>query len=298
MPLHPDAVIVGDLADPHVAAVVGAAQSRGSRTAVFDAASLASQPWDWKNGQFRLAGAALSGRGWIRRLHPADWQTGTRLGSLEAAEATAWLQMLAGVVRSAEVVWLTPLDPAVAAENKLVQDVVARRVGVAVPGTTIATRAPTTDCVVKPLGPGHFVDATGAPWAVPALRVTPEMRTALPSAPFLWQEPLSAVRHLRIVTVGSRAWCAALDAEDLPLDWRRDEDAHFSFQVISHVDAAHDAVRMAGAMGVGYSSQDWLETAHGLYFLDLNPSGQWLFLPGRIADQVTHALADWLMDAS
>jgi hypothetical protein len=50
---------------------------------------------------------------------------------------------------------------------------------------------------------------------------------------------------------------------------------------------------LSAALGVGYSSQDWIEDVDGAhYFLDLNPGGQWLFLP--FADEVTAAIADWL----
>lgn len=49
-------------------------------------------------------------------------------------------------------------------------------------------------------------------------------------------------------------------------------------------------------MNVGYSSQDWVETGAGKYFLDLNPSGQWLFLPAPVSVEVTNALAAWLAE--
>lgn len=287
-------MIIGDDADPHVAAVVQACKQLGSAPVVCDAVSLARQQWEWRDGEFRLDGAELQGRGWIRRLHPADWQTGTLIGSREAAEATAWLQLLAGAVRSADVRWLTPLDVVVAAESKVLQDAVAHRAGVRVPQTVVATSAPDGECVVKPIGPGHFVDADGTPWAVPTSRVTSALRAAAPTAPFLFQEALVAQRHLRVVTVGDRAWCAALDAEGRPLDWRSDDATHIAFRAVTDADAARAGLEMATAMQVGYSSQDWIETFDDLFFLDLNPSGQWLFLPEPIGGEVTTALADWL----
>jgi hypothetical protein len=54
------------------------------------------------------------------------------------------------------------------------------------------------------------------------------------------------------------------------------------------------ALGLAVSLGLGFSSQDWVETADGYWFLDLNPSGQWLFLPELVAHPVTSAVAAWL----
>ena len=51
----------------------------------------------------------------------------------------------------------------------------------------------------------------------------------------------------------------------------------------------------AEQLGVGYSAQDWIQDADGTWwFVDLNPAGQWLFLPNKVAEQVTAAIASLL----
>ena len=54
------------------------------------------------------------------------------------------------------------------------------------------------------------------------------------------------------------------------------------------------AVALARALGVGYSSQDWLVRGEDRLFIDLNPGGQWLFLPDAVAQPVTEAIAGFL----
>jgi hypothetical protein len=109
------------------------------------------------------------------------------------------------------------------------------------------------------------------------------------------QEALDADRHLRIVTVGGRSWECELPATDLPVDWRRDSTAHESFVRCAEPEVGRDAIRLAQAMGVGYSSQDWIVADGVAYFVDLNPAGQWLFLPDEVASEVTCAIGTWLM---
>ena len=117
----------------------------------------------------------------------------------------------------------------------------------------------------------------------------------LPGAPFLIQERLAARRHLRVVTVGERAWSFALDADGLPLDWRQEPQAHFSWCPARLPEVEGSALTLARAMDAGYSSQDWIETGDGWFFLDLNPGGQWLFLPEPHSSEITTAISSFLL---
>jgi hypothetical protein len=151
--------------------------------------------------------------------------------------------------------------------------------------------------VAKPLGPGQFEDPDGQPQVVFAKDLTRGAREldALGGAPFLLQELVEAEQHLRIVTVADRAWVCALEARNLPLDWRREDRAHDAFEPSAgRADVAAAAVELARKIGVRYTSQDWLVTGGDTYFLDLNPGGQWLFLPEPISSEVSAAIAGWL----
>ena len=101
---------------------------------------------------------------------------------------------------------------------------------------------------------------------------------------------------MRVVSVRDQVWAAGLDADQLPLDWRESEAAHASFEVIATPKAvSRGALAVNRALGLSYSSQDWILTAPGKCFLiDVNPGGQWLFLPELIATEVASAIARWL----
>jgi hypothetical protein len=55
-------------------------------------------------------------------------------------------------------------------------------------------------------------------------------------------------------------------------------------------------VTLATTLRAGFTSQDWIVDDAGPAFLDLNPGGQWLFLPHEVSAPATAALADWLRD--
>jgi hypothetical protein len=103
-----------------------------------------------------------------------------------------------------------------------------------------------------------------------------------------------AERHLRVVTVNKRVWACELKAGALPLDWRKDEDAHHSFVPTHDEGVESSALAIAAAASLGYSSQDWIIQSGTAYFVDLNPAGQWLFLPEPVASEVSVEIASWL----
>lgn len=212
------------------------------------------------------------------------------------------MSALAAVARDPRINWLTPLDALGGAENKPVQYRAAEKAGVPVPEwivTTDPSHVPKSGAwVSKPLGPGSFIDEDGNGWIVPTERVDLDHPETITAVPFLLQRFVEATAHARVVTVGDESWSAILPAGDLPLDWRLSIGGHYGFTpepvpeyVLGHARAA------AVSNGVRYSAQDWIRDAdHRWWFIDLNPAGQWLFLPDPVATGITGAIAEFLQD--
>jgi glutathione synthase/RimK-type ligase-like ATP-grasp enzyme len=252
-----------------------------------------------RGSRVELAGA----RGWIRRLAPEGWREEPVKGSHGDVARGAWVQALAAALSQSAADWLTELRDVFDAEDKLRQYGAAGRLGIEVPKAVVTTDARLlpddlgSRIVVKPLGLGHYIEEGGEARVVHATAMdrSDSRLRHLQGAPFICQREVQARWHLRVVTVADRAWCCELDARDAPLDWRAAEHTHGAFVPVDRTSTCRDAVRLARAMRVGYSSQDWIVDADGqASFIDLNPAGQWLFLPDQVATAVTHAIADWL----
>ena len=297
-------IVLGDRADSHALAVIEALERNGTRPAVFDSASLPLGGWRWADGELEVDNNGrwvTPRRGWVRRVAPPDWNRGLALGSAEAAEASARLALLTAL-SSTQIQWLTPYWIIASAENKLVQHRTARALGLPTPRTVVCASIADLPSdfpdrfIVKPLGVGEFM-AGDTPHALHAQVLDREDHrlSLLNRAPFILQERIDATAHLRIVTVGTRTWSARLPADGLPVDWRASSAAHSGWS--QHEDAAVElaATALASAIGTGYSSQDWIVSGTGEHwFIDLNPAGQWLFLPEAIGGAVTSAIAEWL----
>lgn len=306
------AIVVGDTLDPHVAAVIEQMPTAGLVVVDAERASEGiahldeSGTWliDLTGARCRVeAGTPVCG--WVRRLAPAGWDRGIVLGCHDSAVLAARLTLLASVLREPAVAWLTTVDDLFAAENKIVQYRRAIDEGIRVPDFVVARDAAELSerlgdpFVLKPLGPGNFVNDDGQQQVVfvQAVRASDIDAVDLLQAPFLAQRLVRAECHLRVVTVGERSWVAELDATDLPMDWRAFGPAHRSFQATSQwSEVEHGAVKLASALSVGFTSQDWIVDVDGPAFLDLNPAGQWLFLPEKVARPATAELSHWLQE--
>lgn len=305
-------VVVGDGRDEHAAAVT--ALLPPNTWVAFDAASLAHQRYLLRHGELWMdrhpdaAGDLVrlgpGCRGWLRRFAPPDWQRGVVLDSRDAVVKTAWLTLLTGFARTSRITWLTQLDQLNRAEGKLTQYDAAAQLGIPVPEAFVTSDPALLRehlgprLVIKPLGPGHFVGEDGAGRVVFATEVLSDapFLECLAGAPFLAQRLVDARTHLRVVTVEQDVWACGVDAEKVPFDWRRRSAAQRSFMPVRPpAEVTVAALRLAGYFDLGYSSQDWILDRSGQpWFLDLNPSGQWLFLPEPVASAVTGAIAGWL----
>jgi hypothetical protein len=304
-------VVIGSLDDQHVDRVVRRLPARS--TVVVDAESLPrvlvhvddeqTVAKDLTGHPVTIGSSTDESRGWIRRLSPGTWDHGAVIGSRRAAELAAQLACLSLILRDPTIEWLTPVDTQLSSENKMLQARAARAAQISSPIAIIGGSPEYLElrlgshAVVKPLGPGNYEEG-GTQHVVYTQLVATNSLTRLDTLnpSFLTQELVHTERHLRIVTVANRTWGAVLPASGLPLDWRRSDAAHSSFVpydlTAGEVDGAQ---RIAQQLGVRYSAQDWLYTVDGeVTFIDLNPGGQWLFLPAEIAEQITAELAKWL----
>lgn len=297
--------MIGACDDPHVVAVVAGVVRLGrQRPLVVDAPAIVAGGFHVNATAVEFAGQKFdltSGRGWLRRYAPAMWGAGSVVGSLAAVEQRAFLGLVGSISRLGDVTWLTALESMLAAEDRLLQLQQAARAGARVPCwvvTSDADRAVATvgePFVLKPLTTGFYLTDDGPRAVYAELFDHPRLKHLdLGAAPFVAQERIEASEHLRVVTVGDKAWACRISAESRPLDWREQDRAHREWEPANDPDACRQALAVADRLKVGYSSQDWVRDDRGLVFLDLNPGGQWLFLPAEVADDITAHIAAFL----
>lgn len=288
-------LIVGNTEDLHVRAVVAAMRFE---PVIVDAATVLETPVTITAEGVEVGRIkALPGPAWLRRLAPDGWLESIDSPGVEGVSRAAAVSALAAIARDDRFKWLTILDHIGGAENKPYQYRRIAAAGVPIPDWIVTTdRHAVPDAgswVAKTLGPGSFIDGDGNGRVVPTRIVDISDRDTIARVPFILQRLIEARAHARVITVNDKAFSATLPAADLPLDWRMSPTGHYGFTPRPAPERIHRlAVLAAAHTRVGYSAQDWIQDSAGdWWFIDLNPAGQWLFLPNEIAAPVTAAIA-------
>jgi hypothetical protein len=227
---------------------------------------------------------------WVRRLLDSEWN------ALECALSQAVrCRVLNGLAGSA------------LAQNKIVQLQTARDAGLNVPQTLISTDARALRefaarqrCVTKGIVNAFHLDGKDLRSAFTSFVDAEALGQYDPTGvATLLQTAVEAAAMWRIVVVGGKTLGFRFHgpqlgqvADSRPIE-RHLEGAHSP--VPPHV--AEKLLQMCRALMIEFASADFIEDPRGeLWFLDLNPEGQWAFLEDRfgvrISDEIVR-LADF-----
>lgn len=288
-------VILCSEVDAHVLHLADRISKEGIAPQIIDSARVREHVWQAGLKSFPISGTP---RGVIFGLPVPS------LPTLGEAENSAWVEFAEGLAYDVRIDWLTPLHHLRRADNKLYQLSIAEKAGVPFPPTIIASSKTAIQqhlgdaVVVKPLGSGLVPQANGTRKVFYAslVQISTLRDETLSIAPFIAQELIETEKHLRVVTLFDYVWCAFLNADSC-VDWREmSPDSRRNWSLFTPPNELRDsALRITKLAGIAFSSQDWLLSSDGFWFLDLNPVGRWLFLPREIVNSVTDLLVQWLL---
>jgi len=198
------------------------------------------------------------------------------------------------------------------AEYKPFQLAAASEIGLRIPRTVVtndplAIRKAFTEfqeMVVKPARTGYVVH-NGQEFAIFTSRIMEQHLQELESArwsPAIYQELIPKRFDLRITVIGRRIFSAAIDSQSDPtaaLDWRQTTNSkllHRPFTLPEEI--ANLLFRLMDSLRLTFGAIDMIQTPEGEYvFLEVNPSGQWLWLDDMLQLGISDAVAEWLAGA-
>ncbi|SBU89752.1 hypothetical protein YW5DRAFT_00745 [Streptomyces sp. Ncost-T6T-1] len=236
---------------------------------------------------------------WRRPVWPAFDHLEPDDARFAAAQTRYWL---GGTLYALDgPLWVNhPLRNA-AADYKPAQLAVAQRLGLAVP-PTLVTNDPDEarsfvgdheQVVFKTLRWTPYrrggVPVTG--WADPVMATEIDERVAV--VPHLFQAVVNKVADVRVLVVGREVF--AVRIESGMLDWRKDYSA-LSYRVVNLPARVEDALlAYLDHFGLASGSFDFaVDEAGGLWWLELNPNGQWGWLEESTGLAMSAAFAELL----
>lgn len=224
--------------------------------------------------------------------------------------------LLAGLWFNLEdVFWLNNPYAMERARKKMVQLRLAQEIGFTVPRTTV-TNSPDEAREFYEICGGKMIfkaiyfetmDYENLHLNVPTTFVTEKYLAGLSlvrELPALFQEFLPRAFELRVTIVGPHVFAVRTRAPDLnfaAIDWRPPG----VIQQLKHELVALDSTTtgycrtLMKILGLSFAAIDFIGAPDGrLFFLEINPNGQWYWLEERTGVKISDAIADVLSEAS
>lgn len=190
------------------------------------------------------------------------------------------------------------------AGNRLLQGMIAQRVGLEVPRTIVTQLAANARAflnrhdggITKAISFGRVDDRDNQVAFTSAMDETADFG-GLDVCASLFQERVPSAREWRVTIVGKRVLSARTKERNWTiLDWRRIPDQAALFEPAVLPRAVEDALlSLMKETGLSFGAHDLIETPDGRFvFLETNPAGQWGWLELSLGLPIGEAIADLL----
>ena len=221
----------------------------------------------------------------------------------EQLARSQWTAFLRSLCVFRDVAWMNFPGATYLAESKPYQLAVAHRCGFRVPAT-IATNdvariqeISRTDLVIKSLDTVLLRDGKDCLFTYTTVNPGNKLRDeTVCAAPLLAQEHLSDKTDIRVTVVGDKVFAVRILSHGSSIggDWRTLPRKDIQYHDLALDDDLADRCRLlTRTLNLSFGAIDLIETPSGIYFIEINPTGEWGWLssPERPIDK---AIASWL----
>ena len=306
-------VIFSTPEDAHATAVIAELMRTGERPHLLDLAAFpqrSSLTMSYSGGRraFRIAdstGELLDfssvESAWWRRpqsfVFPPDLNDpdALRFADLETRMAFDGLYLSAGIR------WMNPPHRDRVATQKPYQIALAQMVGLAVPDTQI-TNDPAAALEFRKAHPDGVIHkqfvARRETWRETRALVEADLEhiESVKVTPVQFQERIAAVSEVRAIIVDGEIFAGEALFDGLPYgqDVRMNVSAKYARRALPG-EVADKLLQLMANLGLIYGAVDLLVTVEGEFvFLEVNPSGQFLYIERHTGQHITAAVAAWL----
>jgi glutathione synthase/RimK-type ligase-like ATP-grasp enzyme len=249
---------------------------------------------------------------WLRRLTAPHVNESIKRPAVASYIRDETAAFTAGLWESLDrSAWISPFNATVRAENKIFQLNTARDLGFVIPRTLVTTvpadaRAFYDSCaggvIVKAISRRYIEDERGSAllWTNAVSDEAMAFVDSVALSPTLFQERIKKHYELRITIVGRRIFACAIYSQEhasTELDWRH-YDVDIPYRPISLPAAIEDlCLGFMRRLNLNFGAIDMVVTPDNDYvFLEVNPTGQWLWIEDKTGLRITDALVSLLVN--
>ena len=216
-----------------------------------------------------------------------------------------WNDALQIMYNTVESRWINSIDAIRRASNRIKQLALARQAGFNIPSTLITNDPDHArnfygemgNVILKALH-HHNIELENKVYSLYSRKLTDNdlsMLDDLVYAPCVLQEEIVKQSELRVTVVKDKVFSAELESKSddlhrIPLNKLRKKPINLG----DHFDK--QCVMLIKSFGLDYGAIDFIKSDDKLYFLELNPTGSWLWIEQDTKQPITHTVVDLILD--
>ncbi|WP_223510705.1 hypothetical protein [Pseudomonas sp. BF-R-05] len=253
-----------------------------------------------------VRGAAITGAYFRRPGAPVVPDTATDPGERAYIEAE-WSSFLKSLYSRLEGRWLNSPTKIFMAEDKPMQLLLAQEIGFHVPqafvtNDILCARAISAlgQAIGKPLRQAVLAGETERVIFTSRLaEIEDEQAEAIRLSPFIVQSEILKQYDVRVTVVGERVFATAIwsqDNEETITDWRKGSRPDLRHEkIVLDRRVVRQCVKLVQRLGLRYGAIDLVCDQSGkLWFLEINPNGQWAWIENLTGYPIAAAIVDEL----
>lgn len=310
-------LIVGSRNDPHVQAVLRCLSEATCDALLLDAYDVESGGFMYNHfksleisiGREPVHLARISSVWWRQKAKPqvpADSAMGLYDYSFVQREWNTVFDYLASKV--GDIFAVNDRQSAKLAENKAFQLDVAGEYQFNIPKTIITNRFEDAVRFFESSGVTRCVYKSFSPYMPPNATMTytteldlaelsrKEFQDTADTTPGIFQELIEPDHELRVTIVGEKVFTARIDVPDgQRVDWRSSQFLNRYTRACLPKELEDELLRYHTKLGLVFAAYDFIVTKNqDLFFLEANPSGQWMWLEQQLGLPISRAVSDAL----
>lgn len=310
-------LIIGDIADPHIASVT-------SHLRKSDASIYILNPFDGQNNsityEYDPFSITIESNGNIISIEKIDsvwWRFKPNLTSypkdISEFETQQFIQRewqltlepLKYFLRNA--FWINKRESDLLVRNKPFQLYVAKQHGFKIPRGIISSHV--SKIRKHLIGYDKFIYKPLSYFIIPpdkVLYATPmtkkeveEKRKSIELAPCIFQHYIQKSYELRVTIIGKKVFAAKInsqDSDESKNDWRRDQ-LNITYEKYELNDSLKvQLLSLHKSFDIFYGAYDFIvDEQNQVFFLEVNPSGQWLWIENKIGLSISKEISNALI---
>ena len=227
----------------------------------------------------------------------------TPLSPGEQLERSQWMAFLRGLCVFRNAIWMNFPGDTYLAESKPYQLYVAANCGFGVPATLVtndATRIRDTfenNLVIKSLDTVLLRDGDDCLFTYTTVNPGTELNDeTVSTVPMLAQHALEEKTDIRVTIIGEKLFAVRVLSKGSGIagDWRVVPKSELEFRDIRLTDDTATLCQLLTyRLGLTFAAIDLIETPEGVFFIEVNPTGEWGWL-STAERPIDYEIASWL----